>query len=1004
MRMSNTGVDQMKAIIMLGGVLLLGASSSSLAAEDRNAASGPSQQGREFFEQKIQPVLVKRCYECHSAEAPKVKGGLLLDSRSGMMQGGDTGPAVVPGDPEKGRLMQAIRYADADLQMPPKEKLSSQQIVDFEAWIKMGAPDPRGESAVGASASSYGRVTNHWAFKPFKDPPIPKVKNGTWPKQPLDSFILAELEDKKLTPAPPPDKRALLRRVTFDLTGLPPKPAEVEAFLNDNTTEAIAKVVDRLLDSPHFGERWGRHWLDVARYADSNGLENNVPYPNAWRYRDYVVESFNQGKPFDQFIREQLAGDLLPFQSDDQRFELLTATGFLVLGPKSLSEPNQLKLVMDVADEQIDVTSRAFLGLTVGCARCHDHKFDPIPSKDYYALAGIFKSTATLSTGSRQNPNGPRWMERPLATADKAKAIEDYDKKIGKLTEELRMAQENPGGILSAKLPGIVVDNTAAQLTGRWKESIGSTNFVDKNYHHDANSDKGMMSARFVPKLPHMGAYEVLVSYTPAPNRATNVPVTIQSQDGERIVLLNQKLAPTYRNAFVSIGTYQFQAGTNGCVVISNEKTKGFVVVDAVEFVPIDEWKLELSAMAEAAQEMTGAGSDRIARVMEPISKKGEPGALMPVAMANSMAMSGPLYETLQEAIYALRTNAPPRMPTAMAVQEGSVGNSRINLRGDPEKLGAEVPRGVLGILQTTSSDSPAFTESSSGRLELANWIASPANPLTARVAVNRIWLHLFGRGLVDTPDNFGSLSDKPTHPELLDYLACRFAEEGWSFKKTIRMIMLSSAYQMSCDYDAKAYAKDPDNRYLWRMNRRRLDAEAIRDAILAVSGQIDLTRGGSLNPDNNGPMNVPMRATPQIVSNRRSLYLPVVRNDVPDMFQVFDFGDPHTIAGKRHVTTAATQALFMMNSEFIQEQSRQWAQTLLALPVSDDAQRVSMAYAQAFGRPATDEETSRALRFMEKLQSGTNSSQAGSESKGPKTWQSFCQALFASTEFRFLD
>jgi hypothetical protein len=997
-------VMRAKALIFVARILAFGAWFAAAAAVNRPAVAESTPEGIDFFERKIRPVLVERCYKCHSAGSEKVKGGLLVDSREALLQGGDGGPALVPGEPDKSRLIKAIRYADDDLQMPPKEKLPMAQVADFVSWVQMRAPTgSEFAKSPKTSASSSQRSTNHWAFQRPKVSPIPEVGDKQWPKQPIDHFILAGLEERKLQLARPADKRTLIRRATFDLTGLPPASEEIDAFLNDSSSSAFAKVVDRLLDSRHFGERWGRHWLDVARYADSNGLEVNLPYNNAWRYRDYVVASFNQDKPFDQFIREQLAGDLLPYKTDDERFERLTATGFLVLGPKALAEPNQAKLTMDVADEQIDVTTRAFLGLTASCARCHDHKYDPIPTRDYYALAGIFKSTATLASAgpTPQDPGAPRWMERPLATADKAKAIEEYSTKLNKLVEALRAVRDNPGGLLSAKLPGIVVDNSAAELTGRWKISNASTNlFVDKDYVHDAKSDKGKMSAKFVPNLPHTGLYEVLIAYTPRQDRSTNVPVTIYSLAGTNTVTVNQMRPPTFKKAFVSVGTYEFQAGTNGSVVISNDKTKGFVVADAVDFVPIDEWKLEMSAMEQVS--MKPGSASPVGPI--PNLKELSPEAQMP-AMNDAIAMASRNYEQLEDAVFTFRTNAPPPAPMAMAVQEGNIENCRINLRGDPEKLGDEVPRGFLTVAAAKSSaESLAAATTSSGRLELAEWVASADNPLTARVAVNRIWLHLFGKGLVDTPDNFGLLSEKPTHPELLDYLALHFVKEGWSFKKMIRTIMLTSAYQMSCEHDAKAYAKDPDNRHLWRMNRRRLEAEAIRDAVLAVSGQLDLTAGGAAMPANGPPMNNPMMALPQVASNRRSIYLPVVRTDVLDMFQVFDFADPHTISGKRHVTTAATQALFMMNSEFVQDQARKWAGNLLGLSLPDNAQRVNKAYLAAFGRPAAPQEIERALRFIESLGAAADSSESTTENNRLRAWQCFTHALLASTDFRFVD
>src|SRR5213594_3734567 len=442
---------------------------------------------------------------------------------------------------------------------------------------------------------------------PRKSCPPPKFKDKKWPRTPIDNFILAELEKQRLKPVQAADKRTLIRRATFDLTGLPPKPDEIEAFLGDSSDDAFVKVVDRLLATPQFGERWGRHWLDVARYADSNGLEINLPYENAWRYRDYVVRAFNEDKPFPQFVREQLAGDLLPSDSDEQCYEQLIATGFLMLGPKLLFEPRKAKLQMDIVDEQIDVTTRAFLSLTVSCARCHDHKFDPIPTRDYYALAGVFASTATLANDPQPMRGPPRWRERPLAAPEKAKAVEEHATAVARLQASLQAAGEMktalPGGVSSSELGGIVVDNTAAQLTGSWKESTYATNFIDKNYLQDGNTGKGEKSARFVPDLPQTGRYEVQIADVPRDNRATNVPVTVHAFDKTHTVLIDQTKPPTIDNVFASLGAFEFAAGTNGAVVVSNQGTEGFVTIDAVRFVPAGiemAMKTQTSQMAKA--------------------------------------------------------------------------------------------------------------------------------------------------------------------------------------------------------------------------------------------------------------------------------------------------------------------------------------------------------------------------------------------------------------------
>ena len=937
-----------------------------------------TREGIEFFEKKIRPVLTEKCYKCHSAGAEKIKGGLLLDSRNGWMKGGESGPVIVPGNPEKSRLIHAVRYTDSKLQMPPKEILPAPQISDLETWVRMGAPDPRGAPV----PSSTFRVpsSRHWAFLPPRVSPLPGIKQKNWPRNPIDSFILAGLEKHKLKPRPPADKRTLIRRATFDLTGLPPKAEEIEAFLADNSNDAFAKVVDRLLATPQFGERWGRHWLDVARYADSNGLEINLPYENAWRYRDYVVRAFNEDKPFSRFIREQLAGDLLPGDNEEQHYDQLTATGFLMLGPKLLFEPRKAKLEMDIVDEQIDVTTRAFLGLTVSCARCHDHKFDPIPTRDYYALAGIFASTATLTWDAEPKSGPPRWRERPLAAPEKAKAVEDHAAAVAKLQASLQAAGEMktalPGGVSSSELGGIVLDNSMAQLVGSWKESTYATNFIDKNYLQDGNTGKGQKSARFVPDLPQTGRYEVQFAYVPRRNRARNVPVTVHAANAARTVLIDQTESPTIDGLFVSLGTFEFAAGTNGAVVVSNQGTEGFVTIDAVRFVP---------AGTEMTMKMQTGQKAR--------------------ARKSGTALTDRSIHQLLDDLQELRAKEPPPVPMAMAAQDGAICNCRINLRGDPEKLGPEVPRGFLSVLEKNVPPPASLSAEASGRLELADWIASNQNPLTARVAVNRIWHYLFGGWLVESVDNFGALGERPTHPELLDYLALRFMEQGWSFKKIIRALMLSSTYQMSSELDPLAYAKDPENKLMWRMNRRRLDAEAIRDAVLAVSAQLDLTMGGSLSPTNDAAFGASaMASNAQVASTRRSLYLPVIRNDTPDLFQVFDFADPYLVTGKRHTTTAPTQALFMMNSPFMLEQSRQWARSLLATAPANDAQRVASAYTQAFGRPAGAEATERALRFIAEYQAALENQEPEKEKRRLMAWQSFCHALLASTEFRFID
>ncbi|HYE31448.1 MAG TPA: DUF1549 domain-containing protein [Methylomirabilota bacterium] len=946
-----------------------------LSFTSRSAEPALTAQQTTFFEQKIRPTLAKHCYECHSEEAGKRKGGLVLDSKEGLLRGGDSGPAIVSGDPAKSRLIHAVKHATDDLQMPPEGKLSAEEISALEQWIQQGAPDPRSSVAKG----EYRKGTaDHWAFKELKRPAAPKVKNKKWATSAIDQFILSSLEERKLEPSKRADKATLLRRVTFDLTGLPPSPADLDAFLSDNSEGAFAKVVDRLLESPRFGERWGRHWLDVARYADSNGLEANVPYTNAWRYRDYVISSFNQDKPFNRFLVEQIAGDLLPAANDPEYYTNLIATGFLMLGPKPAAQDRE-KLALDVADEQIDVTTKAFLGLTVSCARCHDHKFDPIPTRDYYALAGIFLSTRTLGDGA----NGPLAAnQRPIAERAIAEKYEAHQRLIAQERErlqQLRDARRNlPGGIDSKKLAGVTVDNKAAELTGPWKVSNYSTNFVDQDYLHDGDSNKGKLSAKFVPDLPSPGFYEVRIAYTPRLNRATNVPITIQTVKGPVVMKLNQRIEPKYNKAFIAIGDYEFPAGTNGSVTISNEGTKGFVVADAVQFVPVYENMMAGGMMAADANMMAGPNFNA------------------------AFGQFSPEEVAAAKRIRDLEVEMPPALPVTMAPSEGLITNAAIRIRGEVQRVGEVVPRGVIKVLEKPELPIPQFDNETSGRRQLAEWMAHPRNPLTARVYANRVWSKLMGRGLVDTVDNFGFVGEPPTHPELLDELSTQLIESGWSTKKLIRQIVLSAAYQQSSESDPRFYTKDPDNKFYWRAHRKRLEAEAVRDAILMVAQRLKLEPMGgpasealnfnALNPD------LPETA---FDNARRSVYLPVVRNNIPDFFQVLDFPDPHIVNGKRHVTVAAPQALFFMNSPFILNQAREWGRALAEAKLAGvDLART--AYRAAYGRNASDGEAQRAAQFI--AQQEQHFTKAGEREGKSKAVQAFCQAIFASSEFRMIN
>jgi hypothetical protein len=945
------------------------------------AARSADLTGVQFFEQKIRPVLVQHCYTCHSAQAKKLRGGLRLDTRAGLREGGDSGPAIVPGKPLASLLLKALWHDG--LEMPPKGKLPDHVIADFERWIRMGAADPRGGQAAPAPTTidlEAGR--KFWAFQPPRRHAVPRVVHTAWPRSDIDRFILAALEAKGLQPVGDTDRRTLIRRATIDLIGLPPTPAEIDAFVNDPAPDgaAFAKVVDRLLASPHFGERWGRHWLDVARYADSNGKDENLTFHEAFRYRDYVIDSFNHDKPFNRFVMEQIAGDLMPAAGPAQKDEQLTGTGFLVVGPKVLADRDFVKRKMDVLDEQIDTVGRAFLGLTLGCARCHDHKFDPIPTADYYALAGIFSSTRTLDGIKVGNAVVSGWMLRPLGGAAgeaRAAAVKAHQQKLAALVARIKkvkaelQAHEDKATVRHPdKLPGIVVDDQDAKLVGQWKRSTYVRPYVGTGYLTDDKAGKGEKAVIFTPRLPKAGEYEVHVAYTAASNRSTNTPVTIRFAGGEKTVVLNQTERPPLGGLFQSVGTYRFDAGTAGSVTIANKGTTGYVIVDAVRFVPAG----ALAKVKETAEGIPAEVRRNIAAAQEQLKK-------------------------LQAEQKALTAAAPAPPVLVMAVKdEAQPANCRIQIRGNPHSFGALVPRGFLRV--ATAGQMPTVAAHQSGRLELARWLADPSNPLTARVMANRVWQHLLGEGLVRTVDNFGRQGELPSHPELLDALALRFMEDGWSVKKLIRAIVLSRVYQLRCTTEAAAAKADPENRLLGRAHRRRLEAEVIRDAMLRVAGRLDLTRGGcpvailgERAIDNNSQGGVPTDT-----NLRRSIYWPVIRNDLPQLFEVFDFADPDVTTGKRNTTIVATQALYLMNSPFVLAQARHTATRLLPLP--NDAARLAELYRWALGRTPTAKEIQTTLRFLAHYRRGIKDPTR----RDVDAWTAVCQAMFGCTEFRFVE
>jgi hypothetical protein len=790
-------------------LLALAGGSAGVAGTAR-AAADDSPAALEHFEKKVRPLLVDNCYNCHSANT-NAKGGLRVDDRNGLLSGGNAGKAVIPGKPDDSLLLKAVLQS-GDLKMPPKKHLTDEQIADLRQWIADGAawPEVRVPKFVLSDKPNekYEALKKqHWAFQPVAEVKVPAVADAAWPKDDVDRFVLAKLEARGLKPTGAADRVALIRRVTFDLTGLPPTPEDVAAFVADSSAGAFEKVVDRLLASPAFGEAWGRHWLDVARFGESTGGPRNIPLPHAWRYRDYVIDAFNADKPFDRFVKEQIAGDLLPAHNQKQRDEQLVATGFLALGVKDVNQRFKVRFVMDNVDEQIDTVSRSVLGLTASCARCHDHKFDPIPQKDYYGLAGILTST-DLCGGVRNKMGGG--------------GLDYYDSTM--------------------LLP------------------IG---------------DRSKVAAAPAEKV------EVL--------------------------------------------------------------------------------KKELDAARAAWNKIRGTPEG---------TAKGPDG--FPVQRPYRLKM-----EKLQAELGAL-TDPTANGPVAFGVRDAKeVADTELRVRGEAEKLGPVIPRGFLSAVPV--ADAKPVNPAQSGRLELAEWLANPKNPLTTRVAVNRAWHHLFGQGIVTTVDNFGVTGDAPSHPELLDHLATRFVADGWSLKRLVRSLVLTRTYQLSADASPEALAADPGNKLLWRHVPRRLTAEEIRDATLAASDQLSRYRpDGSpaaelpmVEQRNNGPEAARFGALAK-ASTSRSVYLPQVRGWVATALEVFDYGDQGMVNGSRDTTTVAPQALYLLNDPFVRRQAIAVAERVVKRETLDDAGRIDWTYRLTVGRSPTAAEVEQAKAFLSDFEATT--------------------------------
>ncbi|MBT7257176.1 MAG: DUF1549 domain-containing protein, partial [Planctomycetaceae bacterium] len=775
-----------------------------LAAGGVVFAAEPTAESLAFFEKKIRPVLVEHCYKCHSASSEKVKGGLLLDTREGIRKGGESGYAVVPADLKESLLISALKHDD--FEMPPKRMLPAAVVADFEKWIRDGAVDPRRATHVVAKPDSIdieaGR--KHWAYQPLRVPAIPEVKDAAWPANDIDRFILARLESAGLQPGADAKKITLVRRLYFDLIGLPPTPKEIARFVDDKSPKAYENLVDRLLKSPRFGERWGRHWLDVVRYAESMSLRSRF-LKHAWRYRDYVIEAFNDDLPYDQFLTQQLAGDLLEASSVDAQRQNLIATTFLVMGDALLENQNKSQLDMDVVDEQLDVIGKGLLAQTITCARCHDHKFDPIPTSDYYAMAGILKNVQGLKHSSVSTT-----MEIPLPFTEEVKRESEINNlAVSRLQSEINTLKSKVTGnglspVQAKDLPGIIVDNPEAKAIGRWSKSDGVPNHVGSEYLYSNNSGSKVI---YPVTFAKGGKYEVRISGAQHANRAPKALVTVLHNDGNQSFRIDQRKAPGTFNKdrsdgyFQSLGFFEFPSGQWDAVEISTKGGGGFVVADAVQFLPVDnDGKVTIPQSSQQGKELSPAEQKELKARMAKLTTD---------------------LSALQK-----RKTAPEMVNSA--VEKKKPTDMKIHIRGNIYQLGAIAPRGVLQV--ANYGPVPKMPTNASGRLELADWVTDPANPLTARVMANRVWQWLIGEGLVRTVDNFGTRGESPSHPELLDHLAVQFVQQGWSVKKLIRTIVLSRTYRLSAATGEQQ--EDPENRLLTHMNRRRLDAESLRDTM----------------------------------------------------------------------------------------------------------------------------------------------------------------------------
>ncbi|HYI92893.1 MAG TPA: PSD1 and planctomycete cytochrome C domain-containing protein [Bryobacteraceae bacterium] len=870
----------------------------------------------DFFEMRVRPVLAKNCFACHTSTA---LGALKMVSSESLLKGGNSGPAVIPGKPEESLLFQAVTHTHARLKMPPEGKLTPDDIGVLRQWIKDGAEWPEAKASAPKSDAGYhitAEQRQFWSFQPVHKPKAPAPGNRSWVKTPIDAFILSRLEKEGLQPVAMAAKPVLLRRAYMDLIGLPPTPEEVDAFVNDKSPGAFAKVVDKLLASPHYGERWGRYWLDVARYTDDKlNIVEDEPYANSFRYRDWVVQAFNDDMPYDLFTKAQIAGDLMPA---DQRERLRPALGFYAFSAQ-------------YQEDRPDVTGKAFLGLTVGCAQCHDHKFDPIPTKDYYAFLGVFQST--------------RLKEYPLASKD---VVEKYDKQA----EEIKSLKKKLADFRdrqTRQLAEILAEQTekyvfaASQVLGPRHRAAGEVASEQK-----LDSETLERWVRYLDKKEHTHKHLDAWCRLQNENTADEAAVAAVAREFQtQLLTVHDEIRSIEEKNLATLG------GAEGNPALAKVVLLPY---------PRDKYVFWSEIMGDSR---TGFSSDKSERVLQ---YKGE--AIDRFLQGEWKSYAAGLVAEVQRK----EAELPAKYPFLHVIEDvEKPKNLKVHIRGNPENLGEEAPRAFLSVL---CEGDPRPFANGSGRLELAEAIANAGNPLTARVMVNRIWAHHFGEGIVRTPSSFGQLGERPTHPELLDYLASRFVENGWSIKAIHREIMLSSTYALSSDAPEVNTKKDPGNRLYWRANVRRLDVEALRDSVLAVSGRLDRTIGGQAHPIDDE------------CNLRRTIYSFVSRRKLDNTLAVFDFPNANDTAEKRISTSTPLQRLFLLNSAFMTQQARKFADRVASEAGEDTTVRIERAYRLAFGRPPSAEEVRWGREFL----------------AGDEGWPQYLQAILASNEFLYMN